>query len=144
MAKSSPRKEYLVLRYLARFQSYNKPMKIASDQLNPYHWGVLLILLVTVAGAIYAATTWDNNVTPASSYHRQSAEIPDQSRAAGLQVQNSDNGLSGNTSSEALQAPTSTTSASSTQSNTADNEVPPNPEPCRGVDMGGSAMCLAP
>lgn len=144
MAKPSPRKEYLVLRYLARFQSYNRPMKIAYEKLNPYHWGVLLILLVTIAGAIYAATTWDKNVTPASSYHRQSAEIPDQSKAAGLQVQNSDNGLSANTSSETLQAPTSTNSASSTQPNNANNDVPPNPEPCRGVDMGGSAMCLAP
>ena len=120
-------------------------MKITSEKLNPYHWGVLVVLFVAVAGAIYAATTWNNNnIAPASNYHRQSAEIPDQSKAAGLQVQSNNSGLSGNTSSETLQAPTSTNSASSTQSNNANNDVPPNPEPCRGVDMGGSAMCLAP
>ena len=110
-----------------------------------YKWlTATLLCLIVLATAIYAVTTWSQTTQESAQSGRPSAsQLPEQNNMApSLQAQPTGQNLNGGGSSSSLQTGNGTQQSSQSPG---DIVYPTDPNPCRGIDPGGSEMmCQAP
>lgn len=88
-------------------------MTIPQEKLNPLHWGTLILILIVIAAAIYAMTTWNDSkpYQQVVKFPGHSSQLLDQNHAVNLQAGPASGNINGGSSG--LQSAGSTDSSGS-------------------------------
>ena len=117
-------------------------MTIPQEKLNPLHWGTLILILIVIAAAIYAMTTWNDSKTSpqTTKFPGRSSQLLDQNHAVKLQADPASGNINGGSSG--LQSAGSTDSSSG-DVNSPKYSAPPTSGVCGPPRDGklSEAMC---
>jgi flagellar basal body-associated protein FliL len=103
-------------------------MAIPKEKLNPLHWGTLILLIIVIAAAIYAMTTWNDSksTNQTAKFPGHSSQLLDQNHAVNLQA----NPGSGNGGSSTGLQSAGSTAESSGDPNASSQTAPPTSGVC--------------